>query len=108
MLPEESPESTELELHIRPDDGTPGRGSGYVVDTLRSARDVVLANSDYESTVKAAIALGHDTDTTACVAGGIAGLLYGMESIPVRWRRALRGQELVTPSLTLLLTRRTP
>jgi ADP-ribosyl-[dinitrogen reductase] hydrolase len=39
--------------------------------------------------------LGNDTDTTACIAGGLAGLLYGYENIPERWREVLKGKELV-------------
>jgi ADP-ribosyl-[dinitrogen reductase] hydrolase len=91
-----SPELAELECHIRPDDPPEGRGSGYVVDCLRSAR-LALAAGGYEQVVKAAIALGHDTDTTACVAGGIAGLRDGVRAIPERWRTQLRGQELIAP-----------
>jgi ADP-ribosylglycohydrolase len=97
-----SPELAELEFHIRPDDPPQGRGSGYVVDSLRSAR-LALAAGGYEQVVKAAIALGHDTDTTACVAGGIAGLRDGAQAIPERWRQALRGQELLAPLRDRLL-----
>jgi len=86
----------ELESSVRPDDPPEGHGSGYVVDSLRSARWALQAGS-YEPTVRAAIALGHDTDTTACIAGGIAGLHAGIGAIPARWRAQLRGQELVAP-----------
>ncbi|MBI5547439.1 MAG: ADP-ribosylglycohydrolase family protein, partial [Deltaproteobacteria bacterium] len=82
-----------------------GRGSGYVVDCLRSAHDCVARNSSYEQVVKAAIGLGNDTDTTAAVAGGIAGLEYGIEGIPQRWRSALRGRRLVDPLLRRLVER---
>jgi ADP-ribosyl-[dinitrogen reductase] hydrolase len=99
-----SPEQAELELHIRPDDPPEGRGSGYVVDCLHSAR-LALAAGGYEQVVKAAIAFGHDTDTTACVAGGIAGLRDGVQAIPERWRTQLRGQELLAPLLSRLLQR---
>lgn len=100
----ESPERAELEWSIRPDDEAEGRGSGYVVDCLRSARWAVQAGS-YEQVVKAAISLGNDTDTTACVAGGIAGLRDGIDAIPERWRSNLRGQELVRPLVEQLLRR---
>ena len=83
----------ELGFHVRPLDDIKGRGSGYVVDCLRSARDACFAG-DYETTIKTAIALGHDTDTTACVAGGIAGLVAGVDGIPIRWREGLRAREL--------------
>lgn len=94
----------ELEQAVRPDDPPDGRGSGYVVDTLRSAR-LALQAGGYETVVKAAIALGHDTDTTACVAGGIAGLRDGVAAIPARWRDRLRGQELLAPLSAALLRR---
>lgn len=79
-------------------------GSGYVVDCLHSAR-LALEQPGYESVVKAAVALGHDTDTTACVAGGLAGLREGVGAIPSRWRDALRGQEVFGPLLTALIRR---
>jgi ADP-ribosyl-[dinitrogen reductase] hydrolase len=92
----------ELETHIRPDQPAAGGGSGYVVDCLHSARLAVAAGS-YEQVVKAAVALGHDTDTTACVAGGIAGIRDGVGAIPERWLNQLRGKELVEPLLQRLL-----
>jgi ADP-ribosylglycohydrolase len=57
----------------------------------------------YEEVVKAAISLGKDTDTTACVAGGIAGLRDGIRAIPERWKNALRGKELYEEELRLLI-----
>jgi ADP-ribosylglycohydrolase len=80
----------------------PPRGSGYVVDTLHAAVALNEAGS-YEDVVKRAIALGGDTDTTACVAGGIAGVRLGLSAIPQRWRTALRGHELYAPLLERLL-----
>ncbi|NJM88748.1 MAG: ADP-ribosylglycohydrolase family protein [Hydrococcus sp. RU_2_2] len=53
--------------------------------------------------VKSAIALGNDTDTNACVAGGIAGIRDGIEAIPQRWQDGLRGQELLKPLLNRLI-----
>lgn len=94
----------ELELHIRPDLAPEHKGSGYVVDTLRSAR-MLMAGGDYEEVVKSAVLLGYDTDTTAAVAGGVAGVRDGVEAIPRRWREALRGHELVEPLLALLVAR---
>jgi ADP-ribosyl-[dinitrogen reductase] hydrolase len=72
------------------------------VDCLRSAR-MALQEGSYEAVVKAAIALGHDTDTTACVAGGVAGLRYGVAAIPRRWLDQLRGRPLVDPLVRELL-----
>lgn len=89
-----SAERTELDTHIRPREPYPVRGSGYVVDCLHSARRALEQGSSYEQVVRRAISLGNDTDTTACVAGGIAGIRYGLSGIPARWREALRGQAL--------------
>lgn len=96
------PEREELEAHVRPEARDPGRGSGYVVDCLRSARDCV-ETGPYEQVVKKAISLGDDTDTTAAVAGGIAGLRDGLEALPERWRQSLRGREFVEPLVGKLL-----
>ncbi len=105
-LVSDSPEAVEqLEFHVRPDGDATGRGTGYVVDALRSARQVQSAG-DYEAIVRAAIQLGNDTDTTACIAGGIAGIRFGLADIPARWREGLQGRDVVEPLLDELLARR--
>jgi ADP-ribosyl-[dinitrogen reductase] hydrolase len=91
-----------LELAIYPDRPPQGKGTGYVVDCLNSAR-LALEAGTYEQVVKTAISLGNDTDTTACVAGGIAGIREGVDGIPERWRNQLRGQEILQPLMSLLL-----
>jgi ADP-ribosylglycohydrolase len=103
MWSEFTPERAELEFHIRPDDPPDGRGQGYVVDALRSSRWAVATTASYEAAVKAAVALGNDTDTTACIAGGVAGLRYGIAGIPRRWRDGLRGQDILEPLRDRLL-----
>ncbi len=65
-------------------------GTGYVVDTLRSALACLFGGDDYPSVARAAVRLGGDTDTTAGVAGALAGLIYGDSSIPLEWKRGLR------------------
>jgi ADP-ribosyl-[dinitrogen reductase] hydrolase len=102
QLVADSEEQETLECHIRPDAPPRGGGTGYVVDTLCSAR-LALAAGTYEQVVRAAIALGHDTDTTACVAGGLAGIRDGVGAIPQRWLAALRGREVVEPLLARLV-----
>jgi ADP-ribosyl-[dinitrogen reductase] hydrolase len=95
--------AAELE-EIYPDQSPHGTGTGYVVDCLHSARLALEAGS-YEQVVKAAIALGNDTDTTACVAGGLAGLRDGIQAIPDRWQQQLRGRSMFEPLLDRLLTK---
>jgi ADP-ribosyl-[dinitrogen reductase] hydrolase len=65
-------------------------GSGYVVDCLWSAWDALTSAGSYVETVRRAVAYGHDTDTTAAVAGGLAGALYGLDQVPSQWRTDLR------------------
>lgn len=89
-----SQEILELEQYIQPHDPHIGKGTGYVVDSLISSYHALQAGS-YEQVVKAAVALGHDTDTTACIAGGLAGIRDGVRAIPERWRLALRGSDMV-------------
>jgi ADP-ribosylglycohydrolase len=91
-----SPHAHELEHGVRPDREPGGNGSGYVVDCLHSAR-LAVAESSYEAVVRRAIAFGDDTDTTAAVAGGIAGIRFGFSGIPQRWLAGLRGRDLVDP-----------
>ena len=101
IYPEDAPHFQELDREIRPERPPEGRGGGYVVDCLHSAR-LALGERDYEAIVKRAIAFGDDTDTTAAVAGGIAGIRHGRSGIPERWLSALRGRELVDPLLSAL------
>lgn len=100
-FPVGTPEHTELEQHIRPD-VRGGTGSGYAVDCLRSARWAIEQGS-YEDAVRAAISLGHDTDTTAAVAGGLAGARDGLAAIPPRWMDDLRGRALAEALITQLV-----
>ncbi|MBD2412859.1 hypothetical protein FACHB389_05815 [Nostoc calcicola FACHB-389] len=58
---------------------------GYVIDTLESSLWCLLNSSSYSEAVLKAVNLGGDTDTTAAVTGGLAGIYYGVESIPRQW-----------------------
>jgi len=59
--------------------------SGYVISTLEAALWSLLTSDSYEETVLKAVNLGYDTDTTAAIAGGLAGIYYGAENIPKKW-----------------------
>ncbi|RRJ55009.1 ADP-ribosylglycohydrolase family protein [Paenibacillus oralis] len=65
------------------------RSGGYVVDTLEAAFWCVLNYHSYREVVLSAVNLGGDTDTTGCVAGGLAGLAFGFENIPPEWVNVL-------------------
>ncbi|VXB80595.1 O-acetyl-ADP-ribose deacetylase (fragment) [Flavobacterium sp. 9AF] len=70
--------------------------SGYVLHSLEASLWCVLTSSSYSETVLKAVNLGGDTDTTAAIAGGLAGLLYGYESIPQEWITVLARKEDIT------------
>ena len=63
--------------------------SGYIIDTLEAAIWCLMKNSSTCSTLLSAVNLGLDTDTTGTVAGGLAGLLYGIDDIPPEWLTSL-------------------
>lgn len=94
--------TTELKEHICIESDFKISGSGYVVDCLFSAK-FALQQSTYEDVIKTAISLGNDTDTTACVAGGLAGIIYGYNKIPKRWQKDLKGSDIVDPLIDDLM-----
>ena len=61
------------------------RSGGYVIESLEASFWCFLQKDNYEQTVLTAINLGHDTDTTAAIAGGLAGLYYTSNGIPEYW-----------------------
>ena len=69
--------------------------TGYVSDTMRAVLWAVASGHDYPSTVLNAVNLGGDTDTIGALAGGVAGILYGKESIPDEWLDMLRGRDII-------------
>jgi ADP-ribosyl-[dinitrogen reductase] hydrolase len=69
------------------------RGSGYVVDALEAALWAVGRGGDYRHTVLAAANLGEDADTTAAIAGQLAGALDGAGGIPAGWLAKLVWRE---------------
>lgn len=73
----------------------PGGSSGYVWDTFNAAIWCLEHTTNYRECVLAAVNLGDDTDTTACVAGGLAGILYGYNGIPRDWIDRLRGKDVI-------------
>nr|WP_321226964.1 ADP-ribosylglycohydrolase family protein [uncultured Psychroserpens sp.] len=62
---------------------------GYVINTLEASFWCLLTTNSYLESVFKAINLGEDTDTTATVVGGIAGMVYGLDDVPKDWIDAL-------------------
>ena len=65
------------------------QSDGYVIHTLEASIWCLLNTSNYKEAVLKAVRLGGDTDTTACVTGGLAGIAYGWQSIPGDWLEPL-------------------
>lgn len=61
------------------------RGSGYVVESLEAALWAFHTTENFRDCVLAAANLGDDADTTAAIAGQLAGAYYGLHGIPAAW-----------------------
>ena len=61
------------------------KSGGYVVETIESAMWCLLNTDNFKDCLLKAVNLGYDTDTVAAIAGGLAGLYYGHENIPLDW-----------------------
>ena len=68
---------------------------GFVRDTYCAVLWCLAVSESYEECVLSAVNLGDDTDTTAAVAGALAGIVYGADAIPPAWMEALRGKDII-------------
>ena len=59
--------------------------SGYVAHSLEAALWCIASTADFQTAILKAANLGEDSDTTAAVAGQLAGALYGASDIPQAW-----------------------
>ncbi len=75
------------------------RSGGYVLHTFDAALWCLANTSSYADCVLAAVNLGDDTDTTAAVAGALAGIVYGADAIPGEWLALLRGKDVIEACL---------
>ena len=72
------------------------KSSGYVVDSLEAAVWSLITTKSFEEGLLCAVNLGDDADTVGAIAGGLAGLYYGYENIPVEWRKTIiKGKEII-------------
>jgi hypothetical protein len=69
------------------------RGTGYSVDALEAALWAVGGADDFRGAVLRAANLGDDADTTAAIAGQIAGARWGFSGIPAEWRERIVAAE---------------
>lgn len=67
--------------------------SGYVIDTLEAVLWTFFNTASYREAVLTAVNLGGDTDTIAALVGGLAGIYYGLSSIPSNWVQSIIRKE---------------
>ena len=89
--------------HIKDEEERAIQSGGYVLHTLEASFWCLLNTRNYADAVLKAVNLGGDTDTTACVTGGLAGLLYGYEDIPKGWRTKIARREDIDDLCTRLV-----
>ena len=71
------------------------RSGGFVIDTLEASLWCFLTTDTCHDAVLKAVNLGDDTDTTSAVTGALAGLYYGVDTIPSDWRRTLAQKDAI-------------
>src|SRR3954449_9276201 len=73
-----------------PDQAT--ESNGAVWPTLGQAVWALRNGRDFAEVLRLVIDLGGDTDTVAAVAGGLAGAVFGIAGIPMRWSSVVHGR----------------
>ena len=71
----------------------------YIVDSFKASLWCLLSTDSYKDCVLKAVNLGSDTDTTAAIAGGLAGIIYGYDNIPKDWIEKLQRKDLIEECL---------
>lgn len=69
--------------------------TGYAIHTIGACIWCLCNTGSYSVAVETAVNLGGDTDTIGAVTGGLAGIYYGLDSIPSEWINALKNRELI-------------
>jgi ADP-ribosyl-[dinitrogen reductase] hydrolase len=69
------------------------KGSGYIVQSLEAALWCFYKTDNFRDAILMSANLGDDADTTAAICGQIAGAFYGLETIPIEWRRKIAWSE---------------
>ena len=71
------------------------QSSSYIIHTLEASLYCVQQTNNFSDAVLKAVNLGDDTDTTACITGALAGIMYGRKQIPNKWIDHLAEAELL-------------
>jgi ADP-ribosyl-[dinitrogen reductase] hydrolase len=90
-----APEHRDRWAAVLAPDWTPDRATesnGAVWPTLGQALWALRRGRSFAEVLRLVIDLGGDTDTGAEVAGGLAGAVYGIVGIPIRWTSVVHGR----------------
>ena len=68
---------------------------GYVVETLETVLWCLMNTTSYRECVLRCVNMGYDADSTAAIAGGLAGIYYGFDNIPQDWIDQLAAKEII-------------
>ena len=68
------------------------KNSGWVRHTLEAVVWGLLSTDSFDECLIQIVNLGNDADTSASIAGAIAGAAYGIHKIPQNWINAIRGE----------------
>lgn len=77
--------------------------SAHVLQSVTAAFAMFLLSGTFAHTVRNAVRLGGDTDTTASMAGALAGAFYGIEGIPEYFLERLEGRQRIADLERFLL-----
>ncbi len=75
---------------------------GYVIDSLACAAWAIQQPESLESVLVSLVNRDDDVDTTCAIAGGLLGMMHGVDAIPNRWRERLEYAGRMTAAATEL------
>ena len=61
----------------------------YVIDTLEASLWCIFNTTNYKDAVLKSVNLGDDANTVGAITGGLAGIIYGYDTIPPEWLEVL-------------------
>lgn len=66
-----------------------GQNQGWVRIALQHAFHHLHHASDFETALIATVMKGGDADTNGCITGALLGAVFGVDAIPLRWRKTV-------------------
>ena len=66
-----------------------GPKKGWVLVALHNAYWQMLHARNFEEAIVDTVMRGGDTDTNAAICGALLGAVYGLDAIPLRWKKTV-------------------